>query len=144
MFSLSQVDPNGNLESMRSNIRAPRHQWGSKLFVHTMSQTSLQDHGLEVILTCLLLSGLSLLIRQFRRFKLQPSFPLPPGPRALPIVGNLLDLTVEQPWLKVTNWQRIYGVYRSFCSVEGSTLTLYSPRQHITSTIAATFYDRVG
>ncbi|KAJ3487183.1 hypothetical protein NLI96_g3707 [Meripilus lineatus] len=103
------VDPNGNLESMRSNIRAPRHQWGSKLFVHTMSQTSLQDHGLEVILTCLLLSGLSLLIRQFRRFKLQPSFPLPPGPRALPIVGNLLDLTVEQPWLKVTNWQRIYG-----------------------------------
>ena len=35
----------------------------------------------------------------------------PPGPRPLPLLGNLLDVPTEQPWEKYTEWGAIYGKY---------------------------------
>jgi hypothetical protein len=37
------------------------------------------------------------LVRDHRRRK---GIPLPPGPRALPILGNVLDLTPTEMWLR--------------------------------------------
>lgn len=34
---------------------------------------------------------------------------LPPGPRPLPLIGNALNLTTKELWLRATEWARQYG-----------------------------------
>jgi hypothetical protein len=34
---------------------------------------------------------------------------LPPGPKSLPILGNLLDLPKEHPWIQWHQWSELYG-----------------------------------
>lgn len=34
---------------------------------------------------------------------------LPPGPKPLPLIGNALNLTTKELWLRVTEWSRQYG-----------------------------------
>ncbi len=36
---------------------------------------------------------------------------LPPGPRGLPIVGNILDMPTTKPWLTFARWSELYGQY---------------------------------
>jgi hypothetical protein len=36
---------------------------------------------------------------------------LPPGPRPLPILGNLFDLPKSFPWAQHKNWAKKYGLY---------------------------------
>ena len=35
--------------------------------------------------------------------------PLPPGPKPVPVLGNLLDIPKEQPWVKYKEWAQRYG-----------------------------------
>jgi hypothetical protein len=35
--------------------------------------------------------------------------PFPPGPKPLPLVGNLFDLPYESPWLVYDQWAKEYG-----------------------------------
>ena len=35
----------------------------------------------------------------------------PPGPRPLPLIGNMLDLTAKELWLRVHVWGQKYGQY---------------------------------
>jgi len=35
--------------------------------------------------------------------------PLPPGPKALPLLGNLLDIPAKEQWLKAAEWAEEYG-----------------------------------
>ena len=51
----------------------------------------------------------------FGRFKLNlgrrnpKGLPLPPGPKGLPLIGNLFDFPTNHQWLVYDEWQKTYG-----------------------------------
>ena len=48
------------------------------------------------------------LMRAFLRSNRKLS--LPPGPKGLPLVGNILDMPSEKEWLTFTRWGELYGM----------------------------------
>ena len=59
------------------------------------------------------------------RWKRSPRPLLPPGPKSLPFVGNMLQMPVLQPWEKYGDWAKQYGM-RLFGFLLVSYLTLSS------------------
>lgn len=45
-----------------------------------------------------------------RRLLRQRGFPLPPGPKGWPIIGNLLQVPKDFSWLTFSQWGEEYGV----------------------------------
>ncbi|KAF8803765.1 cytochrome P450 [Phlegmacium glaucopus] len=64
--------------------------------------------AVNVFLVFVALCILKAVFRSFRRT------PLPPGPKGLPLVGNLLDMPVEREWLTFARWGEVWG---DICSV---------------------------
>ena len=44
------------------------------------------------------------------------SLPTPPGPKKLPILGNLFDIPSNREWLTYAQWTKDYGLYTNFSS----------------------------
>lgn len=48
-----------------------------------------------------------------KRWITRPPAPLPPGPRAWPIIGNMLDMPASQEWLTFAEWGEKWGTQQS-------------------------------
>ncbi|KAK0436560.1 cytochrome P450 [Armillaria borealis] len=55
----------------------------------------------------IVLAGLAFVWRLFRRNN--GNAPFPPGPKGLPVIGNLLDMPTEKEWLTFAKWGDKYG-----------------------------------
>ena len=83
-----------------------------------------------------LLAALSVLtlVLLSRLFLSKKHAPLPPGPKRLPLLGNLFDMPSEQEWLTFARWGEKWGpspipitrspAHQTFCAV-------FSPRRHL-------------
>ncbi|KAI0269994.1 cytochrome P450 [Gloeopeniophorella convolvens] len=71
----------------------------------TTSSEFLSSH----IRACILAIALCFIIavRVFR--KKRHALPLPPGPRGLPLIGNVLDMPSRNPWLTYLQWSKQYN-----------------------------------
>lgn len=69
-------------------------------------------HSIDDRLT-VVLAGLPIffiLITTLRRFiENRLNRPSPPGPVALPLLGNILSINAKEPWLTYTEWRAAYG-----------------------------------
>ena len=48
-------------------------------------------------------------LQVFRDYRKRRGLPYPPGPRPLPIIGNLLDIPMESSWLTYSQLAKKYG-----------------------------------
>ncbi|KAF8902856.1 cytochrome P450 [Mucidula mucida] len=53
--------------------------------------------------------GVAVLLYISYRIVTPKSYPRPPGPKGLPVLGNLLDMPTEKHWLKFTEWAQEFG-----------------------------------
>lgn len=80
------------------------HHLSSQSF--TMEKSDIVAYALAA-LAILLLRIWDLANRTKRNPK---SLPLHPGPKPLPIVGNILDVPGgEYPWIRIAEWRKFYG-----------------------------------
>ncbi|KAH7889235.1 cytochrome P450 [Phlebopus sp. FC_14] len=59
------------------------------------------------------------------------SFPLPPGPPGLPIVGNVLGINVDAPWLTYSEWAKKYGDIKVAHDLLEARSNIYSGRPYV-------------
>lgn len=64
--------------------------------------------------------------------------PFPPGPKPVPLLGNIFDLTAKELWVRVTNWSRLYGDIM-YIHVFGQPLVFCN-----TAEVAADLLDKQG
>ena len=64
----------------------------------------------DVVLVDLLVVALAFLAFSILYYRAkQRKLPFPPGPKRLPVVGNLLDMPAGAEWITYTRWGKLYG-----------------------------------
>ena len=92
--------------------------WYQGLFPPTAS------HSVSFLIMVSLTSTFDLLVLVFsfaaflaiRDYRRRRGLPYPPGPRPIPLIGNLFDIPKEFSWLEYTQMSKKYGVDSSPCN----------------------------
>lgn len=69
--------------------------------------SSLEDLTLSTVLPCVAVVGVS--VSCIRWLNNRRRLPLPPGPKPLPLVGNLFQIPADYPWETYNEWREKYG-----------------------------------
>ncbi|EAU81843.2 cytochrome P450 [Coprinopsis cinerea okayama7 len=66
--------------------------------------------SLDLVLLGALVAAILLVKSLLAKSRRNPrGLPLPPGPRGVPILGNLLQIPKEKPWVAYSEWSKRYG-----------------------------------
>lgn len=65
--------------------------------------------SLVTAIDCLALSAFLYILLTFQDHRKRRGLPYPPGPRSLPVVGNLLDVPKLSPWSTYANMSNTHG-----------------------------------
>ncbi|KIJ62886.1 hypothetical protein HYDPIDRAFT_114010 [Hydnomerulius pinastri MD-312] len=64
----------------------------------------------SALIVCSIVSAIFILsLLKLQRSSNASSLPYPPGPKPLPLLGNVLHLNKSEPWLSYTEWSKKYG-----------------------------------
>jgi hypothetical protein len=66
--------------------------------------------SLVIIVDILALVSFLFVLFAFRDHQRRRGHPYPPGPRPLPLIGNLLDIPKEYSWLTYTRLWKVHGM----------------------------------
>ncbi|KAF9238500.1 cytochrome P450 [Melanogaster broomeanus] len=76
----------------------------------------------------------TVVFKAWRKRALRNGLPLPPGPKGLPLIGNVFDINSSEPWLSYEQWGKQYGKWRlTFACV--SKLSALHPGDIVYSTL---------
>lgn len=59
-----------------------------------------------------LASAVALIVAITLFYYSRPKPRYPPGPKGLPLIGSLLDINQERPWITYSKWAKEYGERR--------------------------------
>ncbi|KAK0484843.1 cytochrome P450 [Armillaria novae-zelandiae] len=91
---------------MISNLHITRHALLSLLL--RIPSSSTMSTLFVIIDVCAVITALMLIQRLSNGTKTRKAL-LPPGPKELPLIGNLLDMPTEKEWLTFAKWGERYG-----------------------------------
>lgn len=60
----------------------------------------------------------------YRKIRNSRSLPLPPGPKGLPVVGNLFDIPTQFEWETYAHWSEVYGSDVLHMNVAGQSIII--------------------
>ncbi|KAJ6549908.1 cytochrome P450 [Mycena capillaripes] len=97
--------------------------------------------------TTSLLSGLAglILLYSLVRKRNSSKLPLPPGPKALPVIGNLFDIPPERQWKTYLQWSQEYGSDILYLNIIGQSMVVLSSMEAVTELLekrSSSYSDR--
>lgn len=68
------------------------------------------DFAVPILYSALIASFAFVVLRTWRSSRTRRSgLRSLPGPRGLPLIGNMFDINIAAPWLTYTEWGKRYG-----------------------------------
>ncbi|KAH6910222.1 cytochrome P450 [Coprinopsis sp. MPI-PUGE-AT-0042] len=97
--------------------------------------------SIGIVASVVVLASIALVLSSRRN---RHTLPLPPGPKGLPLLGNILDIPLDKPWKVYDSWSKQYGdvMYMSALGHKMLVLNSLSAVNALLVNRAANYSDR--